>query len=373
MTTIKSLKSLLQQFKGISTLKKSQLQSLVIVTKSNLPELREEVKQIAQSKNLKGYSKMTKSEICNIIINENIKSFNKINKNNKNINKLKREHKKLLDEHEKYINNQQLKHNANKQLLERNLNNESDVEDENMNKLKQHEQLLANHEKALAKQQLKHQTNKQLLKRSVHTFKKYETNFRGTIISYKFNSNRINKNLGVEEFLNQYIPDVKTLLIAELKEKKGIKFQLNLRCEMSKYGDELTIVKSDFLSRMTIMINEQNIDNLLFDCKEKIIESFESFQAKGSGWRLSRIINLHVHINRYTPLRGNRFMQIPKFLKDTKAIINIQNTDNKCFLWSVLRSIHMNKKNNERYTDLKQYEETINMSGIEDPGKTYQF
>jgi hypothetical protein len=151
-----------------------------------------------------------------------------------------------------------------------------------MNKHKQHEQLLANHEKALAKQQLKHQTNKQLLKRSVHTFRKYETNFRGTIISYKFNNNRINKNLGVEEFLNQYIPDVKTLLIAELKEKKGIKFQINLRCEMSKYGDKLTIVKSDFLSRMTIMINEQNIDNLLFDCKEKIIESFESFQAKGS-------------------------------------------------------------------------------------------
>jgi hypothetical protein len=66
-------------------------------------------------------------------------------------------------------------------------------------------------------------------------------------------------------------------------------------------------------------------------------------------------------------------MQIPKFLKDTKAIINIQNTDNKCFLWSVLRSIHMNKKNNERYADLKQYKETINMFGIEYPVKHTSF
>jgi hypothetical protein len=58
-------------------------------------------------------------------------------------------------------------------------------------------------------------------------------------------------------------------------------------------------------------------------------------------------------------------MLLPDFLKNTKSIINIKNTNNKCFLWSVLRGIYAKSTKAERYTDLKQYKKTINMSGIE--------
>jgi hypothetical protein len=66
-------------------------------------------------------------------------------------------------------------------------------------------------------------------------------------------------------------------------------------------------------------------------------------------------------------------MDIPSFLKNTKAIINIKNTDNKCFLLSVLRGIYPKNKNAERYADLKNYEKTINMSDIEYPVKFTSF
>jgi hypothetical protein len=124
---------------------------------------------------------------------------------------------------------------------------------------------------------------------------------------------------------------------------------------------------------MTVMMNENDTDLLLFDCKEKIIESYENFQAKRSGWNLKFVKNLHIHINRHTPMRGSSYMLLPDFLKNTKSIINIKNTDNKCFLWSLLYGIYGKSKNTERYSDLIQYENTLNMIGLEYPVKVTSF
>ena len=39
-----------------------------------------------------------------------------------------------------------------------------------------------------------------------------------------------------------------------------------------------------------------------------------------------------------------------------KAIINIQNKDNKCLLWSILRYLHPIQKNETSLTDIRKYE-----------------
>ena len=52
-----------------------------------------------------------------------------------------------------------------------------------------------------------------------------------------------------------------------------------------------------------------------------------------------------------------------------KATVNIRNTDEKCFLWCVLRYLHPREKNDIRLTDLKQYENELNTKGINFPVK----
>ena len=55
---------------------------------------------------------------------------------------------------------------------------------------------------------------------------------------------------------------------------------------------------------------------------------------------------------------------------EKKAIVSIRNRDNKCFLWSVLRYLHPREKNDCRLTDLKQYENELNIpKGITFPVK----
>ena len=63
-----------------------------------------------------------------------------------------------------------------------------------------------------------------------------------------------------------------------------------------------------------------------------------TFQSMGSGWRLYSITKLELHTVRYIPLRGETWIPLPKELDNKKAIINMKNNDDKCFLWCVLRA-----------------------------------
>ena len=52
---------------------------------------------------------------------------------------------------------------------------------------------------------------------------------------------------------------------------------------------------------------------------------------------------------------------------EKKAIVSLRNTDNKCFIWSVLRYLYLREKNDCRLGDLKRYEKDINIKGLSFP------
>ena len=90
--------------------------------------------------------------------------------------------------------------------------------------------------------------------------------------------------------------------------------------------------------------------------------------AEGSGWRLHSIIKLELHTAEWIPLRGSSYIELPKELKDKKAIINIKNEDNRCFIWCVLRALYPVKRDKERLDKtLKSKIETLNAIGIKYP------
>ncbi len=52
-----------------------------------------------------------------------------------------------------------------------------------------------------------------------------------------------------------------------------------------------------------------------------------------------------IFLSQFTPLIGESFKELPKFLKSKHAIINVKNTDNRCFGYSILAHFHPVKKN----------------------------
>ena len=71
---------------------------------------------------------------------------------------------------------------------------------------------------------------------------------------------------------------------------------------------------------------------------------------------------------RYNPLRGETCIPLPKELKVKTAILNMKSTDNRFFLWCVLRALNPRDCNSEGVdTELRKKENTLNMKGIDYP------
>ena len=77
------------------------------------------------------------------------------------------------------------------------------------------------------------------------------------------------------------------------------------------------------------------IEEQLNEVNQTILSAFTSYQKEGSGWMLSEILLLGLNVAQSQPLKGSNYLPLPKKLKDKKAITNIKNDDNKCFMWSV--------------------------------------
>ena len=99
---------------------------------------------------------------------------------------------------------------------------------------------------------------------------------------------------------------------------------------------------------------------------ERILENMASFQIMGSSWKLRSIIQLELHTVSYKPLKGETYIPLPKELAVKKAIINMENYDNKCFLCCGLWALNPKERNPKRVdTELRGKENTLNMKGIE--------
>ena len=63
------------------------------------------------------------------------------------------------------------------------------------------------------------------------------------------------------------------------------------------------------------------------------------------------------------------YVPLPKELKGKQRCLNIQNNDEKCFLWSILSSLHPVQWRNQqsRVSKYQEYERELNMFGIKYP------
>ena len=139
---------------------------------------------------------------------------------------------------------------------------------------------------------------------------------------------------------------------------------------MEKEKDEEVIIRPfDFHSKIEVNLDGTDENELYEIMIDTIKEKIDKLQfAEGSGWRLHSIIKLELHTVEWVPLRGSSYIEIPKELKDKKAIINMKNEDSRCFIWCVLRALHPVQKNKDRLDKtLKSKIETLNTTGIRYP------
>ena len=160
-----------------------------------------------------------------------------------------------------------------------------------------------------------------------------------------------------------------------LRNNRKIKFRLVLVCLMEKQMIEKNRLagivedKAYFNTETNINLESTDVKRLLSLIIKSILIKLEEFQKNGSGWYFKEIVSLEIHTVEYNPMNGSSYIPLPDWISKKKAIINIQNRDEKCFLWCILRYIYPRDKNDTRLTDLKKYEYSLNTKGINFPVK----
>ena len=72
---------------------------------------------------------------------------------------------------------------------------------------------------------------------------------------------------------------------------------------------------------------------------------------EGSGWIIESIGGQYVNIFASSPLIGSTYIELPNELKNSmKGLINIKNSDNKCFLWCHIKHLNSAEENPQRIT-----------------------
>ena len=137
---------------------------------------------------------------------------------------------------------------------------------------------------------------------------------------------------------------IKDLFKDLLNEMKGFKYQITVAVLLSKQkgnGDiEYSSVCFNSITKKVI-----NSEFRLDKSFQEILYRMDNWINKRSGWIIESINGEYVNISMYSPLIGSSFVELPNELKNPKkALINIKNNDNKCFLWYHVRHLNLIKK-----------------------------
>ena len=99
--------------------------------------------------------------------------------------------------------------------------------------------------------------------------------------------------------------------------------------------DDPPSVFHDVKSRRYEITNSTQLQDVINKMAADIELQIELKQFHKSGLRIHAIDKLTVNFDRYNPTRAGSYIELPKWIADKKACINIKNEDNKSFKYSV--------------------------------------
>ena len=166
-----------------------------------------------------------------------------------------------------------------------------------------------------------------------------------------------------------FLTDAKPCITNIMDKNRGIKAILYLNCIMQKLSDVTIVQKFAFHSSIKLILENTDVDEVYDEMAGEIEDLVQRMkEAEGSGWVFLKIKNLTLHTAKWDPLKAGSYIDLPPFLKNKKAIINMKNQDNECFKWCVLRALNPKNTNPDRIDkDLKSKQDTLNMEGIKYP------
>ncbi|KAB0790324.1 hypothetical protein PPYR_15335, partial [Photinus pyralis] len=166
--------------------------------------------------------------------------------------------------------------------------------------------------------------------------------------------------------------DIVLRKLRELLKSSMLKVNVILACDFIN-PQNLNVDLKTFATRNSVIDIGTNLREWYeFEVIDRLQTKLGSFEECDSGWALSQILYLKVNINKYVPIRVGKFstyVKLPRFLALKRAIINVKNNDQYCFLWSVVSALYPALSNADKTYNYPHFDEVLNRRSIQFPIK----
>ena len=145
-------------------------------------------------------------------------------------------------------------------------------------------------------------------------------------------------DIGIElRYINKIIKEM-SVIYARLINQYKYKYHTIFSANFYKINEE-DQRDNDIELYINLKINhsltESDID--IIDVRSQLENQIQIQETKESGWVFDKINSMKISFYKTEELNGTSYVKIPL---RSNAILNIQNNDKYCFLWSILASLH---------------------------------
>ena len=164
-------------------------------------------------------------------------------------------------------------------------------------------------------------------------------------------------------YINKILKEL-SMIYARLINQYKFRYQTVISARFDKPDED-----SQLLDEIELFINlninhnstETDINNI--DVISPLEYQKQQQEMRYSGWRFDKINSMIIYFSKTGELNGSNYVKIPL---RSNAILNIENNDKYCFLWSILASLHpCNNNHPNRISNYKQYFNELNIKGFD--------
>ena len=143
------------------------------------------------------------------------------------------------------------------------------------------------------------------------------------------------KEFGIEVRYNNQIMKELSNIYARLINQYIFEYQTVFSARFDKQ-DENNLVLDETELFINLNINH-NLTRTDIDIRSQLEHQIQRQEMKDSGWRFDKINSMTIYFYKTNEMNGSNYIKIPL---RSNAILNVENNDKYCFLWSILAYLH---------------------------------
>ena len=143
---------------------------------------------------------------------------------------------------------------------------------------------------------------------------------------------------GIEvRYINKIINEL-AVVYARLINQCKFKYQTDFSARFGKQDEDNQVLdETELFIKLNINHNLTQSDLDIFDIVSQLDYQIPQQEIKDSGWRFDKINSMTIYFYQTGIMNVSNYITIPL---RSNAILNVENNDKYCFLWSKIASLH---------------------------------